>query len=78
MADGTGDLRRRYYVFLNSSVRGPFYPSYMPAGWHWPRAFTDRLRGRVKVVASSLVCLPEVDAGGFGPKVRLQLLVFPL
>ena len=24
----------------------------------------DRLRGRVKVVASSLICLPNVDAGG--------------
>ncbi|KAK9842595.1 hypothetical protein WJX81_008112 [Elliptochloris bilobata] len=62
--------RYRYFMFLNSSVRGPFYPSYQPAGWSWPRAFTDRLSADVKVVASSIVCLPEVDAGGFGPKVE--------
>ncbi len=62
--------RYRYFLFLNSSVRGPFFPSYQPAGWQWPRAFTDRLSGNVKVVASSIVCLPEVDAGGYGPKVR--------
>ena len=62
--------RYRYFMFLNSSVRGPFYPSYQPQGWAWPRAFTDRLSADVKVVASSIVCLPEVDAGGFGPKAR--------
>lgn len=62
--------RYRYFLFLNSSVRGPFYPSYQPQGWAWPRAFTDRLSADVKVVASSIVCLPEVDAGGFGPKAR--------
>ena len=64
-------LRRyRFFMFLNSSVRGPFYPSYQPQGWAWTRAFTDRLSADVKVVASSIVCLPEVDAGGFGPKAR--------
>lgn len=62
--------RYRYFMFLNSSVRGPFYPSFQPQGWAWPRAFTDRLSADVKVVASSIVCLPEVDAGGFGPKAR--------
>lgn len=59
----------RYFILLNSSVRGPFYPSYMGPSWQWTRAFTDRLVGDVKLVSSSLVCLPEVDAGGLGPKV---------
>ena len=59
----------KYFIFLNSSVRGPFWPAYMPPDWSWTRAYTDRLRGRVKVVSSSLVCLPEIDAGGPGPKV---------
>ena len=62
----------RYFIFLNSSVRGPFYPSYMPPGWQWTQAYTDRLVDNIKVVSSSLVCLPAVDAGGFGPKVSLQ------
>lgn len=30
------------------------------------QAYTDALRGDVKAVGSSLVCLPEVDAGGLG------------
>jgi len=32
-----------FFIFLNSSVRGPFVPAYLPAGWHWSRAFTDGL-----------------------------------
>lgn len=62
--------RYRFFLFLNSSVRGPFFPSYQPAGWQWPRAFTDLLSADVKVAAASIVCLPDVDAGGFGPKAR--------
>ena len=59
----------RYFIFLNSSVRGPFFPSYMPSQWQWPDAFIDRLSSEVKIVSSSLVCLPAIDAGGRGPKV---------
>lgn len=63
---------RKYqkYIFLNSSVRGPFLPSYMPPAWQWTQAFTSKITGLVKVVSSSLVCLPPVDAGGEGPKVE--------
>lgn len=43
-----------------SSVRGPFYPSYMPRGWQWPMAYTEHLTGSIKAVSSSLVCLPQV------------------
>ena len=60
----------RYFMFLNSSVRGPFVPSYMPQGWHWYQAFTERLRGDVAGISSSLVCLPDADAGGPGPKME--------
>lgn len=66
----------RYYIFLNSSVRGPFYPSYMGPMWQWTEAFTNRLKGNIKVVASSLVCLPEIDAGGYGPKVMMLQKMF--
>ena len=38
----------------------------MPVGWQWTQAYTDLLRGDVKAVGSSLVCLPEVDAGAAG------------
>jgi len=64
--------RYSYYIFLNSSVRGPFLPAYMPTAWQWTRAFTDRLGGPgdVRGVSSSLVCLPEVDAGGRGPRME--------
>lgn len=57
-------------MFLNSSVRGPFVPSYMPATWQWHQAFTQRLQGDVVGVCSSLVCLPDMDAGGPGPKME--------
>ncbi|KAL4421190.1 hypothetical protein ABPG77_010065 [Micractinium sp. CCAP 211/92] len=62
--------RYKYYIFLNSSIKGPFVPAYMPGTWQWTQAYTDGLRGDVKAVGSSLVCLPEVDAGGFGPKLE--------
>ena len=42
----------RYFIFLNSSVRGPFYPSYMPPGWQWTQAYTSRLTSQIKVPQS--------------------------
>ena len=62
--------RYSYFFLLNSSIRGPFVPSYMPPGWQWTQAFIDRLVSNVGVVSSSLVCLPEEDAGGPGPKLE--------
>lgn len=68
---GKNELKKyRYFIFLNSSVRGPFIPNYMPHGWQWTQAFTDRLSDEVKGVSSSLVCLPKEDAGGHGPKLE--------
>ncbi len=60
----------KYFVFLNSSVRGPFVPLYMPRSWSWTQAYTDLFHEGIGVVSSSLVCLPQVDAGGYGPKVE--------
>lgn len=62
-----------YFIFLNSSVRGPFFPSYMPRAWQWTQAFTQGLTKVTKIVGSSLVCLPPQDPGGYGPKVMLCL-----
>lgn len=70
-AGGKGALRRyAHYIFVNSSARGPFFPAYMPAAWAWPDAFTDRLVGKVRLAASSLVCLPAADVGGPGPRAE--------
>lgn len=53
MASGTHDdafappkpaRRYKYFIVLNSSTKGPFYPSYMPYGWHWTHAFLERLQ----------------------------------
>ena len=62
--------RYKYFIFLNSSVRGPFYPSYMPLEWQWTMAYIQRFTGDVRLVSSSIVCLPKVDAGGYGPKAE--------
>ena len=46
----------KYFIFLNSSVRGPFLPPYWPAGVHWSRILSERLRGEVKLVGSTISC----------------------
>ena len=59
-----------YFFFINSSARGPFFPSYMPPGWHWTDAFVSKIIEPVALVGSSIVCLPSVDEGGPGPRVE--------
>lgn len=67
----TGERSKyKYFIFLNSSVRGPFVPHYMPVDWPWTRSYTELFSDSVGVVSSSLVCLPPIDAGGYGPKVE--------
>jgi hypothetical protein len=56
------------YIFLNAGVTGPIVPSYMPNGWHWTQAFTQKLHGTVGLVGTSIVCLPKKS--GYGPKVE--------
>ena len=62
--------RYKYFVFLNSSVKGPFFPSWLPSNWRWTNGFTDRLTSSVKAVSSSLTCLPALDLGGPGPRLE--------
>lgn len=54
-------LSYSYYIFLNSSVKGPLLPKYFLG--HWSQPYTNRIVGNVKAVGSSIVCLPDVDAG---------------
>ena len=60
----------KYFIFLNSSIKGPFFPTWVPESWQWTYAFTARLTETVKAVGSSLTCLPERDPGGPGPKLE--------
>jgi hypothetical protein len=46
-----------FFVFINSSVRGPFLPNY--TDFRWVNAFTDRLEGDVHLVGASINILPE-------------------
>ena len=55
------------FMFLNSGVRGPFVPSWVPPGWQWTMAFTHKLQGNVGAVSSSITCLPP--SGGVTPSV---------
>tara|TARA_B110000503_G_C7112062_1_gene398564 strand:+ start:483 stop:1469 length:987 start_codon:yes stop_codon:yes gene_type:complete len=45
------------YIFINSSVRGPFLPSYYLSNWY--DLFTSRLSDRVAMVGSSINLLPS-------------------
>lgn len=45
-----------YFIWLNSSVRGPFLPSYLKDKYHWSRAFTEKLSDNVKLVGSTICC----------------------
>ena len=45
------------YIFINSSVRGPFMPSYCSSNWH--EIFTSRLSSNIAMVGSSINLLPE-------------------
>jgi len=67
---GVDALPYEHYIFLNSSVAGPFLPPCYPREWHWSRALTSRLNERVKLVGPSIVCLPPSDSGGHGPRVE--------
>lgn len=56
----------RYFVFLNSSVRGPYVPLYVPRAIHWTTLFTQLIResgdgygdnnGPIKLVGMTINC----------------------
>lgn len=43
-----------FFIFLNSSARGPFYPSYFQN--HWTDIFISRLSAKVRLVGASINC----------------------
>jgi len=58
-----------YYFFMNSGVIGPIIPHYF-TNTHWTNIFIKKINERVKLVGTTIVCLPEIDHGGYGPKVE--------
>lgn len=64
------DLPFDYYIFMNSSVTGPFLPSYYPKQLHWSNIFISKITDKVKLVGTSISILPATDDGGYGPKVE--------
>jgi len=56
-----------YYFFMNSSVIGPII---IKPTQHWTKIFINKINNNVKLVGTTIVCLPRNDAGGFGPKVE--------
>lgn len=57
-----------YYFFMNSGVIGPILPHYFEN--HWTNIFIKKINDRVKLVGTTIVCLNDSDAGGYGPKVE--------
>lgn len=45
-----------YFIWLNSSVRGPFVPSYIRHKLHWTLPFTSKLNDSVKLVGATINC----------------------
>lgn len=56
-----------YFFFLNCGVIGPILKN---KSENWYNRFTDKFNEKVKLVGTSIVCLPASDLGGFGPKVE--------
>lgn len=58
-----------YYFFMNSGVIGPILPHYVKHP-HWSQFFVEKINATVKLVGTTIVCLPDWDSGGYGPKVE--------
>ena len=58
-----------YYFFMNSGVIGPIIPHYFTET-HWTNIFIKKINKCVKLVGTTIFCLPHTDDGGYGPKVE--------
>jgi hypothetical protein len=57
-----------FYFFMNSGVFGPVLRD--PSQKNWKILFQNKITDQVKLVGTTIVCLPESDLGGMGPKVE--------
>uniref|UniRef100_A0A6C0LBB2 Glycosyltransferase n=1 Tax=viral metagenome TaxID=1070528 RepID=A0A6C0LBB2_9ZZZZ len=58
-----------YFFFMNSGVFGPILPHYYTYE-HWSNIFIRKINEKVKLVGTTIACLPHTDLGGYGPKVE--------
>jgi len=58
-----------YFFFMNSGVCGPIITNYIK-DVHWSTFFIRKINDKVKLVGTTICCLPHTDAGGYGPKVE--------
>lgn len=68
---------KAYTVVIDSSVRGPFLPSYASSAMHWTEAFTSRLTGIVKMVGSVISCEGAPRGGHAAMEWRLNPHIIP-
>lgn len=64
----TKDFSYDYFIFLNAGVTGPFLPTYY--NLHWTNVFNSKINEKVKLVGTTIVCLPPTDDGGHGPRIE--------
>ncbi|KAL4459147.1 hypothetical protein ABPG75_014012 [Micractinium tetrahymenae] len=62
----------RYFVWLNSSVRGPFLPAYLRGRLHWTEPLLSKLSDSVKLVGATINCGRAYD---IPPTVHVQSYV---
>jgi hypothetical protein len=62
-----------YFFFINPSALGPILPKYWPKWIHWTEIFTSRLVNDTHACSTSIVCLPKIDPGGWGPKIEGEI-----
>ena len=59
-----------YYFFMNSGVLGPFLPDTHPKDIHWTELFIKKITDKVKLVGTSIYCIPDSHPEYNGPHVE--------
>ena len=59
-----------YYFFMNSGVLGPFLPETHPKDIHWTELFIRKITDKVKLVGTSIYCVPNRHPEYNGPRVE--------
>jgi len=64
----------KYFILMNSSIRGPFFPAYMPKAMHWTDTFTSKINDNVKLVGPTINCGGIPGMPTTAPHVQSYLL----
>ena len=68
--DSLDGLQYDYYFFMNSGVIGPFLDDTRPTGVHWTQLFIKKITDKVKLVGTSIYCVPNSHPEYKGPRVE--------